>query len=431
MKIQARIRPFAASASKIAALLLAVAASVGVAKAQETGTNPPGTAEAVASATITVDNNQIVALNGYFKWGTSTLCHIKLDSAQSSDVTAIIVNPPTPINGASKHLLSFSTGSGADATGETLNADGTLTIVVPKDGATTKNFYINGANGSGSVGDAPIEAHQDSVSGATLGTTSATVYWYQNTHMVVSKGPGNYSIYPTSGSTYLVPSTSPAVYMSGRLLSQPIGVDVPNIQVSVVQNAVAPNAFTTAWDNVTWPMPIANDSVQVFPQYQDVNKLAATADDVVDSAPGPVYDGYYSFKYGEYKTNDTPSLPSAQSYQLDVKTSKGALTQVMYTRLLSQNIDADFADWSVLYNTGLTQDPNNLQAVIQPMLQASWSLHVGTGKTSTTASSIVNDQPVSSSPILTTDKTKFANNAARSSYSGMGTPFTISGPKAP
>lgn len=308
---------------------------LGAAKAQESASDPQGTTEATPKVTINIDKDGIVPLSGLHKWATPTKCHISLTSPQDDDTTVVLVSKVWASEVVNTRLSFQPMGSG-----ESVNPDGTLVIVLPKDG-TSKDFSIRGIYRSDHLSDALIEAHHNSVSGDAIGAAFATVYWLTLKHMFVSKGPGTYGVQHGDGTDTLVSYPGPAVYMNAQAALQPAGVSVPFLMIGCVQNALAPNTETETWSNPTWIDPIPNDSVTVYSQYQVVSELATDAYDganlynitggIQDSSPFVSLDN----GGGIVPDTDNPNITSDLTKEIDVTTNKGVPTKVKYTLLSS------------------------------------------------------------------------------------------------
>lgn len=433
MKPKTSARWLSSFATQYLFLVFAALVPFALASAQDTVTNPPSNTEATPGVSIGVGDDTI-PLIGTHKWTRSTTGSVFLTTTSDSDVTVVLVNPPVSATN-SAHRLSF----GVISPGETLNPDGTLTVVLPRDG-TSKRFSISGSYGSSNTGDAIIEAHQGT---NVLNSVGISVYWLRSPHMFLNDGGAIYAstVDRSTGKQVLYTTGNVAARLISEISLEPPGVSVgstPSLDViksGILQNVLAHSAYTAVYDKPYWKNPIERDTVTVSSQYKFSSGFSSNTDDVLVSSGynGPEYISPVPMSQGLSSVSDTPRFPAALTRDVDATTAGGQPATVRYTRLISINIDADFSDWCSLHNFNV--DQSHLGDAIQLFKQSSWHLHVGTGKTMTHITFVPTevDQAVtnSSGVALTNDPSQVANNSAVETRTAMGPSVTLNGTEVP
>ena len=153
-------------------------------------------------------------------------------------------------------------------------ADTTRTLTVPGDGSWVA-FQISGERGSNAIGDAIIEAHCNTATGALTARKGVTVFWFDQAQIKLTRG-GAYSV--TRG-LYTITGAH-AVNYEAKARIRPAGVNcsapqVTNLRVGIMQDSLAYN-HTVTWDNptITWlPTTAAGTTV---PPVSNVMRLTVT-----------------------------------------------------------------------------------------------------------------------------------------------------------
>jgi len=277
-------------------------------------------------------------------------------------------------------------------------ADTTTTVTVPGDGSWV-SFQISGERGSNAIGDAVIEAHCNTATGALKATKPATVFWFDQAQMNVTPG-GNYTL---AGGTFAV-AAGHAVDYSAQARIRPAGVDctapqVTNLRIGIMQNTRPGVRDQTTWGNptivwnvgvapgttvvaastmrTTFNRPIAaNDSeVNVAPLYDQPGHPGSTIDPNCLNPPIGCAGGAAS------TSNDNPSTPVANTFTSPAQTPAGVRVGTLTYRLINVTMDPSFVAWAAVFNT-VTNEVCTLRERV-------WAIHVdsaGAGPQRATAS---------------------------------------------
>lgn len=261
-------------------------------------------------------NNTVDTSDDIVAQGGSKPCQVHLKNAQK-DMRVVLFVPP--ISGTDvRKRLSLS------ATGVTNNADGSLPLTLAKDG-TWRTFSIGGAIGSDAVGDAVVEAHKDSVSGDIKKTASASVYWFKNPHMIVTKG-GNYpqSSEGTPLTSYL--ASGQAVYLKAQVQLQPSGLptsttpELATLGIGIVQNASAnskpqpdsepSSGQTTIYGNPQffWITGAKSGDVASYPAFAAITAIMPYTSNDSSQSVTPLYAGPLPISSQEVSWHDNPGV---------------------------------------------------------------------------------------------------------------------------
>ena len=195
-----------------------------------------------------------------------------------------------------------ATGAGAIRTVVLTNPDGRLRF--PESGDTTKNitlpgdgswvpFQISGELGSSAIGDAVVEVHCQTATGALLSSKPVTVFWFDSAQVNLTPG-GPYQI---DGLGVFTSNAPPAIAMSVQAKIQPAGVDctapqAAGIRIGMVQNANVVVRGRTVFGppTISWnPGVAAGTAVTVPLQFARITNHPIQAQDSATTVL-PLYD---------------------------------------------------------------------------------------------------------------------------------------------
>lgn len=287
-------------------------------------------------------------------------------------------------------------------------ADTTTTVNLPADGSWV-GFQISGELGSNAIGDAVIEAHCQTATGALVGKKPATVFWFDQAEIKVTPG-GNYTLV---GTTFAPPGHG--VDHSAKARIRPAGVDctapqVANLKIGIMQNTAPATRRTDTWGNPTiaWAPGVAAGTKATVPtQMRLSTRRPVTCNDSIASV-APLYDqpakadtlDADSLKPpigcagGAVATSfDTPANRNVRATFMSPATDVGGTVVgvVTYT-LINTTIDTDFTSWAAVFNTA-----TNEFCVLR---QRTWSLHIDSaGAGAQKATSAASDAAATSDPV--------------------------------
>jgi hypothetical protein len=246
------------------------------------------------------------------------------------------------------------------------DGDTTKTLTVPSNGSWV-SFEISGETGSAAIGDAVIEAHCDTATGALSSSKSVTVVWFDQAKIDVNVG-GAYSL---SGDTYKVSGANAVDYQAEARI-RPAGVDcsapqIGHVRIGILQNE--PSVLKTkTWGapTIAWNRGVAaGTTVTVSTQMRLTIRVTTAANDSEPSV-APLYDqpgkrgtideGSLTppkgcTGAGTATSSDAPETAAPPTFIIDGKTPAGTVVgRVTYTRQ-NVTVDTPFITWAVAFNT--------------------------------------------------------------------------------
>jgi hypothetical protein len=241
-------------------------------------------------------------------------------------------------------------------------ADTTTTVTVPGDGSWV-SFQISGERGSNAIGDAVIEAHCNTATGALKATKPATVFWFDQAQMNITVG-SNYSMV---GGRYTA-SPGVAVSYSAQARIRPAGVDctapqVTNLRIGILQNLIPPYTKSKTWTTPTiaWSAGVAPGTSVTVPRSITYRiSVPAVSNDVTSNAAAPLYvQSAAALKPpigcaggAAATSNDTPSTPFPATFVTRAVTAAGVdVGQITYTAQVKVVLNKNFKTWTVLFDT--------------------------------------------------------------------------------
>lgn len=309
----------------------------------------PGDVEIQVSKTADT-NDDLVRLGG------TTVCRARLTSPAPNDVNIML----TTTN--SRLALDLGTA--------------TYSLILPKNGDWSYDFFIYGSDKSTAKNDVKIEAHKDTATGALMGDKSVTVYWLDGS-MTVTAG----SYYGFSSNNYM-PVGGPGVNFSATGTIKPTGVDCSitdykDYDVGMIQNIISSQtktfykepsyAFFTA-------LPLGTKAY-IYPVLE-LTTTSSGGNDTNESV-APLYD-----QPGRSTTIDQNSVqslcsgapatsndaPQTKPHLMDMEDLDGnPAGQVLYSKVDDAEFNMSFRIWSIAYH------PNGLGAVHIPLSETTWS----------------------------------------------------------
>jgi hypothetical protein len=290
---------------------------------------------------------------------TTVNCRIRATAACPTSSTVVLTNP----NGR----LRFPNAG-----------DTTTTLTVPGDGSWVP-FQISGETGSNAIGDAVIEAHCNTATGALKASKGVTVFWFDQAQINVTP-ESNYSMV---GDRYTA-SAGVAVRYSAQARIRPAGVDcaspqVTNLRIGILQNLIPPYTKTKIWDtpSILWnPGVVAGTSVTVANSRSFIISVPTVTNDVTSAAAAPLYvQSATSLKPpigcaggAAATSNDTPSTPFPPRFTLPATTAAGVVVgTTRWSNRVKVVLNKNFKTWAVLFDT----TTNHLCA----LRERGWSLH--------------------------------------------------------
>lgn len=270
-----------------------------------------------------------------------------------------------------------ATGGGSgSATMVLTNPDGRLrfpddgdtakTLSVPRSGSWV-SFEISGETGSAAIGDAVIEAHCRTATGAVKGSKPVTVVWFDQPKIEVNVG-GNYTV---SGGRFTVVGAN-AVDYEAEARIRPAGVDcsapqIADLRIGILQNSFPPLTLTRNWDSPTiaWAPGVASGTAVAVPSaMRETKSVSGTANDS-EASVAPIYDqpgktgtlDSDSLKPpkgctggGTATSNDTPSRPVAP-LTIPAQTAAGAVVGQVTYRVVNVTMVYNFRTWVTVFDT--------------------------------------------------------------------------------
>ena len=287
-------------------------------------------------------------------------CRIRATSACPTAATAVLTNPDG--------RLRFPNPG-----------DTTVTLTVPSDGSWTA-FQVSGENPSLAIGDAVIEAHCNTATGAVKARKGVTVFSFDQAEITITPD----SDYSMVGDRYTA-TAGVAVNYSARARMRPAGVDctapqVTNLRISIVQNLVPPYTKTKIWSTPTivWNPGVAARTRADVPSRISFRISVPTAtNDVTEAAGAPLYSrDADSLKPpvgctggAAATSNDTPSTPFPATFVFPARTAAGVeVGTVTYGNRVKVILNKNFRTWTVVFDT-ITND-------ICALRERTWNLHV-------------------------------------------------------
>jgi hypothetical protein len=310
-------------------------------------------------------------------------------------------------------------------------ADTTRSLTLPANGGWVP-FEISGETGSSAIGDAKIEAHENTASGPVRGTKDATVFWFDQAEIKITVG-GSYAI---AGGRYTVTGAH-AVDYSAKARIRPAGVDcsapqVRDLRIGILQNTNSA-VHVTNWGNPTiaWnPGVAAGTTVNVPATVSLTFTLPRVANDTAASV-APLYDqpgkaqtlSANSLKPpigctggASATTHDTPSQPAAPAtVVLPASTAAGVVVGNATYPITSVTLRDDFTTWTVVFNTA-TNDVCTLR-------QRGWTLNANSTAAAQQATPAAADAAPSTTPVTTGADAVTLFNASRTVTQSGSTRF--------
>lgn len=288
-------------------------------------------------------------------------------------------------------------------------ADTTTTVTVPSDGSWAA-FQISGERGSNAIGDAVIEAHCNTATGALKAKKGLTVFWFDELKVEIAT-PGTYSV---TGGRYTTTGGRAASYSVSAKI-KPAGVDcaapqVKDLRVGIVQNVRAGPRLTTEWDSPTiaWTAGVAAGTTVTVPaKMQELRNRPVLANDS-EASVDPLYD--QPGKTGTLDANslkppmgcaggavatsfDTPSNPTPPTFTAPAVTPAGTNVGTVTWRFLKTKIDNDFLTWVTIFNT-VTNDLCILR-------ERTWAVHADSSVAGLKATTGASDRAPTMDPLTT------------------------------
>ena len=262
-------------------------------------------------------------------------------------------------------------------------ADTTTTVTVPGDGSWV-SFQISGERGSNAIGDAVIEAHCNTATGALKATKPATVFWFDDLRVDITAG-GNLTL---TGGNYTVVGANTVDY-SVQARIRPAGVDcaapqVRDLRVGIMQNALAPQLGELTYANpaITWAPGTPRGTIvdvpttlrETFSQTADANDSEALVAPLYDRpGQGTTLDANslqppIGCAHGRAATShDNPSTPVPPSLVQPAVTAAGAnVGTVRYG--VNYTEASSFLTWLAIFNTTTSE--------VCALRERTWGLNV-------------------------------------------------------
>lgn len=312
--------------------------------------------------------------------------------------------------------------------------DTTVGLTLPTDGSWVP-FQISGEKGSAAIGDAVIEAHCNTATGAIVGKKEATVFWFDQAHIDVTPG-GSYSL---NGGVLQPAGNGVNFSAQGRL--RPAGVDcfapqVSNLRIGIVQN-VSGSTRQTTWTSPTivWNPGVANGTKVVTPT--TLSETLVIPHQVNDSAAdvSPLYDqpnkGTTTIDANSLQvptgcsgsapatSNDSPSTPVASRKIIPAKDVNGGTVvgTITYQRLVKGTVDDSFVIWTVVFNV----TSNEICAIRERI----WHLKIDSSKTGIQKAAPANDTDPTMDPVTSPPFTNdVGQDPANTTLGGVGAQMT-------
>ncbi|KAA6460917.1 hypothetical protein DYQ86_11590 [Acidobacteria bacterium AB60] len=274
-----------------------------------------------------------------------------------------------------------STGGGPACTILLTNPDGRLRF--PNSGDTTKSlsipadgswveFQVAGEGKSVAIGDAVIEAHCNSTTGALKASKAMTVFWFDNAKIDIAT-PGRYSV--VGGK--LTTSGGNAVSFTATADIRPAGIDctanqITNLRVGIMQNALAGTTRERIWKtpSIAWNAGVAAGTTVTVPKMirMQINR-PATGNDSAASVQ-PLYDrpgvadtlDANSLQpptgcsgSAQATSYDTPSTGAPANLVLPAQDGTGTIVGNVTYHPASVKLGPSFLTWCVIFDTSTNE----------------------------------------------------------------------------
>ncbi|MFO1448492.1 MAG: type VI secretion system tip protein TssI/VgrG [Opitutaceae bacterium] len=382
----------------------------------------PPPAKITATAEIEINNSpdskdDLVRLVG----GTPPVRHlvparIRLTSESDVDVPVVLTNPDGK--------LRFP------------NTDNvTLSLSLPATGDFVP-FQIAGEKASAGIGDAKIEAHQDTAEGAKIAEKGVTVFSFDPNKLTITN-PGTYQL---SGGRYTATGGNAANYSAeGKL--KPAGVDcsapqVSDLRIGIMQNDVTSgDGVVQEWDRPTmiWDAGTAVGTTVNVPSFvRRVSRLPVACNDVAPTV-APLYDqpgkgdtlDPNSLKPptgcpggGPATSFDTPSAGAPATFDLRASDASGTEVGTARYRLKRVRVIGIFKTWTVAFNP--------TDNTFETLRERGWKVDVSSDAAAAQkATTDAADAAPTTVPVLAPTANTVVNDPAnRSIEQGPPTPFT-------
>jgi len=382
----------------------------------------PPPAKITATAEIEINNSpdgkdDLVRLVG----GNPPVRHlvparIRLTSESEVDVSVVLTNPDGKLRFPNTDNVTL---------GLTLPATGDF---VP--------FQIAGEKASAGIGDAKIEAHQDTAEGAMIAEKGMTVFSFDPNKLTITN-PGTYQL---AGGRYTASGGNAANYSAeGKL--KPAGVDcsapqVTDLRIGIMQNDVtSSDGVVQEWDRPTmiWdPGTAVGTTVNVPSFVRRVSRLPVACNDVAPTV-APLYDqpgkgdtlDPNSLKPptgcpggGPATSFDTPSAGAPANFNLRASDASGTEVGTARYRLKRVRVIGVFKTWTVAFNP--------TDNTFETLRERGWRLDVSSDAAAAQkATTDAADAAPTTEPVLAPTANTVVNDPAnRSLEQGPPTPFT-------
>ena len=279
----------------------------------------------------------------------------------------------------------------------------TAALTVPNDG-TWVSFFLYGEVGSQAIGDAMIEAHCHTATGALMGQKKVTVFWFDQPQINITRG-APYVLAGGQYSTGAPPGGPPAVNFSAQARIRPDGVDCSAPQVSKLKIGIVQTGLAGVYKRITWgdPKPLfyagapADARIEVPKQMRLTSNQPVDVNDT-DLKDGPLYDRQPSALKppigcaggGPAITSDSPANPVQSNYSLPAAADGVVVADVDYY-VQSATVEGSWLTYVAVFDT-VTQQVSVLRV-------RGWQVHADSSAAGPQAVTVdAADKDVTSNP---------------------------------